>query len=316
MNFCPVPDPTIGYLSSSFVTGIGPDLQAVCPAIPVSRGVLHLVVDFLRRFEFHKHIRLSDITHAITSLFGVLATMLTAISAPVLWVLGACFWVLSAVFSAVFSVVSVILRVVLSPLLVPWYAAVWCWDTFLAVYDELEPLIAYFSFAILLGVVSGTFIAILTTVLANLLDSWFPWLPQPRHRHRRTRSRAQSESRQQQHQTQQQQARRHSYGGEGRTTTTTKTHRNSPSPSYNNDSRHIEMAIYSTDSDSDSGVGSFGSSSRYAMMTPAVVAAGGGASSSSASASMAKTTSTSRRRTPLTVGVRVGDTIHEESSSG
>jgi hypothetical protein len=83
-------------------------------------------------------LEVKDIARSISYVAGTLATMLKFLSAPVLWVLGACFWPIKAVFSAVFSLVYGILGIIVTPFLVPWYVTVWFWEVAVAVYDELE----------------------------------------------------------------------------------------------------------------------------------------------------------------------------------
>jgi len=248
-------------------------------------------------------LEMEDVAHAFGKFLGVLALMLNFIVTPILWVLGTFFRAATAtssvVFSAVSSVVYGILRIVTSPFLIPWHIAVGVWELAQDMYDEVEPLLIYLSVALVIGAVAGTLIAIITNTTVKVLRSWFPFLrPRPEHStptHRHSDGRRDSTKSSILHRS------KDSSGSDG-----DKERRGG------NKDKHADSALYwsSSDDASDrrglSGSSSFGGrrgrrSNWYSSPAPGTTAS---------SSSMSKS---SRYRTPP-VGVRVGDTIHEESS--
>ncbi|KAK4042897.1 hypothetical protein C8A01DRAFT_44113 [Parachaetomium inaequale] len=337
MNVCPVPDPTsVAYLTGSHLLGSSLDQTAVCPAIPVCHGGPDLTIDFLRGVgailaflyrlirRLGMDLELKDIARfiarSISYIAGTLAIMLKFLSAPVLWVLRACFWPIKAVFSAVFSLVYGILGIVVTPFLVPWYVTVWFWEVAVAVYDELEPLLIYFSFALAIGAVSGVLVVVLTIYIQNLLQYYIPFL-RPRRRQRR-RARDRHHTTHDDDDDRDREGRRHN----------TKSHHSHHSHHDHNTSkdkgkgkgrdkdRHPDSAVYWSSSPSPSSSSeeeeAFDHGFHYTLrpggltITAATRGSMPPSATASSSSSMAKS---STRRTPP-AGVRVGDTIHEESS--
>ncbi|KAL2137700.1 hypothetical protein VTI28DRAFT_8519 [Corynascus sepedonium] len=309
MNICPAPDSTsVAYFTGSYSASADLDNTGFCPVAPVCEDCSSPIFDVLRGTgvilaSMYRLVRLclmdlepQDIARYVGKALGILALMLAVIAAPIFWVIEKSFGIFrivcSTIFSGVYSVLYGILRIVISPFLIPWHIVVWTWEMVQDLYDELEPLLIYFSFAVIIGAFTGTIIAILTNRILRLLHSWFPFLRPRRSQrpvalsHNRAGSRG-SESH-----------RSNEYG------------RSSKDKNMRKDKgkdKHVDSAIYwsSSDDGSDTRKSSSMSSApgggSWRRVTPPTAAA---------SSLMAKS---SRYRTPP-VGVRVEDTIHEESS--
>ena len=133
LGFCPAPAASsIEYLSDSWLAGIGLVQENTCPAIPV--GFQHSAGSIPPlRMDF------GDIVRAIGGgAFGVLVLMLGAIPGAVLHVMEGCLWIIAPVMLAALSVTFAVLRFIISPLLIPWRMAVFCYTLWLDIYDELE----------------------------------------------------------------------------------------------------------------------------------------------------------------------------------
>lgn len=163
--------------------------------------------------------------------------------------------------------------------------------------------ISQFGSAMVIGAVSGVVFYKLTNILANLfagfLHAWLSWLPRPPTRRSRRRQQRHAATTTPKAITTTAQ-----HTDEPRATTKpAKPHRSSNNGTSKQKDRHIDTAIYSSDSDSDSDLPpSRGTREGHTKKKPKLPAA-----------TASPKAKVSWRRMPP-AGVRVADTIHEESS--
>ncbi|AEO56386.1 hypothetical protein MYCTH_2301246 [Thermothelomyces thermophilus ATCC 42464] len=311
MSVCPALDLTsVAYSTGSPLASPGLDDTGTCPAIPTGEDCSGPISDLLGdigvilgpMYRLGRlclmDLELEDIARYVGKALGVIAFVLAVAAAPILWVIQTSFGALRSVFSTVFSAASSagngMLRIAITPFLIPWHIAALAWEVVLNLYDELEPVLIYFSFALVIGACTGTIIALLTRSALQVLRAWFPFL-RPRRQHMRANRRQEDRPRRGDF------GSRFGYehgssskdreGGKGK-----------------GEDKHADSAVYwsSSDEASDSHKGSFRSSALggggwHSIATPVM---------STSSPSMGK----SSRQRPPPVGVRVEDTIHEESS--
>ncbi len=133
---CPASAPScIEYLTISPLTGLGLGQENTCPATAV---VLQASVGSIPHF----HMDFGDILSPIGAAVRVFFLVLGAVPGVLLHVVRGCvwiiLWIIAPVVLAAISVIFAVLRFILSPLLIPWRMAVFCYTVCLEIYDELE----------------------------------------------------------------------------------------------------------------------------------------------------------------------------------
>ncbi|KAK4143780.1 uncharacterized protein C8A04DRAFT_12121 [Dichotomopilus funicola] len=325
MSTCPALEPTsVAYLTGGFYLasrsqkeadiadtctaviplGLKHDVEPVLDllwGIGVVLGVLYGILYFL-----WMRVDLRGVAHFLGKALGTLTPVLRVMFGPILWVLNVVFGVVSFFYLSIFSLISIIVGILISPLLIPLRLARWTWGVMNEMYEEFQPVFQYFSLAVIIGLVAGTAIAFLTRFLVHLLRTWVPFLRPPRQR-RPTRNR--------------QPTRHHQHPDHHGTTTTRRDLKSSSKGKEKAKDLHPDSAIYWSSSSSDdlrdyrrdkssaATTTATPSSSRTNARYPSTYVGALPPLSPSSSSSLAK----SSRRT-LPAGVRVADTIHEESS--
>ncbi|KAL2152004.1 hypothetical protein VTH82DRAFT_5188 [Thermothelomyces myriococcoides] len=312
MSVCPTLDLTsVTYFTGSPLASPSIDDRETCPATPAGEDYSVPIVDLLIGGigvilgPLHRlgrlclmDLELEDIARYVGKAIGAIVFVLAIAAAPMLWVIETSLGALRSVFSVAFSVaswtVSGLFSLAITPFIIPWRIASWAWGVALKLYDELEPVLIYFGFALVIGACTGTIIAILTHGALQLLRALFPFL---RPRRQRTRVTRRQEDRRGRGDIGSNLVYEHGSGskdvgrGKGK-----------------NKDKHADSAVYWSSSDDASD--SYRSSSRSSVLN--------GTRWQSISTSTTSTSSSSIRKTPRQrpppAGVRVEDTIHEESS--